>query len=185
MKRLFATFAVLGVVLLLAAPAFAQTKTITGETITKTATVEAINYGTRELTIKGADGKYVTFIASSEVKRLDALKVGDTITAKYYENLVIRVKLPGEKDVDTTTAGATPAAGAKPGGTRGRAAHRSRRRSRRSIPKVPSITFKGPNNWTYSSRVEDKQALAKVKVGDKVDLTWTQAVLVEVAPVKK
>ena len=53
-------------------------------------------------------------------------------------------------------------------------------------PKVPSITFKGPNNWTYSSRVEDKQALAKVKVGDKVDLTWTQAVLigVETAPKK-
>jgi len=43
MKRLFATFAVLGVVLLLAAPAFAQTKTLTGETVTKTATVEAIN----------------------------------------------------------------------------------------------------------------------------------------------
>ena len=43
---------------------------------------------------------------------------------------------------------------------------------------VPSITFSGPNNWTYSSRVEDKKALAKVKVGDKVDITWTAAVLV-------
>jgi Cu/Ag efflux protein CusF len=184
MKRLFATFAVLGVVLLLAAPAFAQTKTLTGETITKTATVEAINYGTRELTVKGPEGKYVTFIASPEVKRFDTLKVGDTIVAKYYENLVIRVKLPGEKDVDSSTAGATPAAGTKPGATV--AEQRTITATITEIdPKVPSITFKGPNNWTYSSRVEDKQALAKVKVGDKVDLTWTQAVLVEVAPVKK
>ena len=42
---------------------------------------------------------------------------------------------------------------------------------------VPSITFKGPNNWTYTSRVEDKAALAKVKVGDKVDITWTAAMI--------
>jgi Cu/Ag efflux protein CusF len=184
MKRVFATFAVPGVVLLLAAPAFAQTKTITGETITKTATVEAINYGTRELTVKGPEGKYVTFIASPEVKRFDTLKVGDTIVAKYYENLVIRVKLPGEKDVDSATAGATPGMGTKPGATV--AEQRTITATITEIdPKVPSITFKGPNNWTYSSRVEDKQALAKVKVGDKVDLTWTQAVLLEVAPAKK
>jgi hypothetical protein len=184
MKRLFATFAVLGVVLLFTAPAFAQTKTITGETVTKTATVEAINYGTRELTVKGPEGKYVTFIASPEVKRFDTLKVGDTITAKYYENLVIRVKLPGEKAVDTTTAGATPAAGVRPGGTL--AEQRTITATITMIdPKVPSITFTGPNNWTYSSRVEDKQALAKVKVGDKVDITWTQAVLVDVAPAVK
>jgi hypothetical protein len=184
MYRLFGTLAVLGVVLLLAAPAIAQTKTLTGETITKTATVEAINYGTRELTIKGSDGKYVTFVASPEVKRFDALKVGDTITAKYYENLVIRLKLPGEKAVDTATAGAAPAAGTKPGATV--AEQRTITVTITQIdPKVPSITFTGPNNWTYSSRVEDKQALAKVKVGDRLDLTWTQAVLVEVAPAAK
>ncbi len=184
MKRLFGMCAVLGVVLLLAAPASAQTKTLTGETITKTATIEAINPGTRELTVKGPDGKYVTFVASPEVKRFDALKVGDTITAKYYENLVIRLKLPGEKDVDTATAGAVPAAGAKPGGTM--AEQRTITVTITQIdPKVPSITFTGPNNWTYSSRVEDKKALAKVKVGDKLDLTWTQAVLIDVAPAAK
>jgi Cu/Ag efflux protein CusF len=31
-----------------------------------------------------------------------------------------------------------------------------------------------------STRVEDKAALAKVKVGDKVDITWTDAVMVTV-----
>jgi hypothetical protein len=40
------------------------------------------------------------------------------------------------------------------------------------------ITFTGPNNWRYSSRVEDKKALATVKVGDRVDITWTDALLV-------
>ena len=52
-------------------------------------------------------------------------------------------------------------------------------------PKVPSITFKGPNNWTYSSRVEDRKAIEKVKVGDKVDITWTQATLIDVGSATK
>ena len=34
-------------------------------------------------------------------------------------------------------------------------------------PKIPSISFSGPNGWKYSSRVEDKEALKKVKVGDR------------------
>ena len=44
-------------------------------------------------------------------------------------------------------------------------------------PSVPSVTFTGPNGWKYSTRVEDTAALAKVKVGDKVDLTWTEATI--------
>jgi hypothetical protein len=51
-------------------------------------------------------------------------------------------------------------------------------------PAVPSITFSGPNGWTYSSRVEDPKALAKVKVGDKVDITWTYALLMSFEPAK-
>ena len=43
---------------------------------------------------------------------------------------------------------------------------------------TPSITFTGPNGWKYTSKVQDKAALAKVKVGDKVDIVWTEAVLV-------
>jgi len=47
------------------------------------------------------------------------------------------------------------------------------------------ITFSGPNNWSYSSRVEDTKMLAQVKVGDKVDITWTEALLVSFDVVKK
>jgi hypothetical protein len=43
---------------------------------------------------------------------------------------------------------------------------------------VPSISFTGPNGWHYSSKVEDKKALSKVKVGDRLDITWTMAVLI-------
>jgi hypothetical protein len=92
---------------------------------------------------------------------------------------VIRLKQPGEKDVNTSTGGATPSGQARPGGTA--AKQRTITATITAIDmNVPSITFTGPNGWKYSSKVEDKSALAKVKVGDKVDLTWTEAVLVSI-----
>ena len=113
------------------------------------------------------------------MKRFNELKVGDTITARYYENIVIRLKAPGEKDVDSGTLGATRGDGARPAGTV--AEQRTITATITQLdPKVPSITFTGPNGWWYSSRVEDKEALSKVKVGDKVDITWTAAALVSI-----
>ena len=35
-----------------------------------------------------------------------------------------------------------------------------------------SISFAGPNGWSYSRRVFDPTVLDQVKVGDKVDITW-------------
>ena len=49
---------------------------------------------------------------------------------------------------------------------------------------IPSISLKGPKDWAYSSKVRDKDALAKLKVGDKLDITWTEALLVSVVPPK-
>jgi hypothetical protein len=45
---------------------------------------------------------------------------------------------------------------------------------------APSITFIGPNGWKYSRRVVDPSILDKVKVGDKVDITWDTNVTVTV-----
>jgi Cu/Ag efflux protein CusF len=152
-------------------------KTITGETSVSTATVEAIEKSTRQVTLKDDDGTYEVLYVPSSVKRFDSLKVGDKVKARYYENVVFRLKAPGEKDVDTSTGGVTPAGGEKPKGTI--ASQRSITATITKIdPNVPSITFTGPNGWTYSSRVQDKKALAKVKEGDKVDITWTNAAIV-------
>ena len=186
MKRI----AIAAVVVAVAVPgmagiAAAQTKTLTGETQTVSATVEAINVSTRTLTMKGPKGNYMDIVVPEEVKRFPEIKVGDTLTARYYENLVIRKKQPGEKDVDTAAEGVTPGGAAKPGGTAA-----TQRTITATItvldPKVPSITFSGPNNWTYSARIEDKNVLTQVKVGDKVDLTWTEALLLgfDVVPKK-
>jgi hypothetical protein len=41
-----------------------------------------------------------------------------------------------------------------------------------------SISFAGPNGWNYSRRVVDRTVFDKVKVGDKVDITWNTDVTV-------
>ncbi len=178
MKQPFAV-GLLGTLLALslAPAAAAQTKTIPGETTTITATVEAIDTSTRTLTLKGPKGNYVDVVVPPEAERFSAITVGDSITARCSENIVRRVKRPGEAAVDTDKTDVTRASGSKPGATA--ANQRTMTVTITAIDQaVPSITFTGPNNWTYSSRVEDKKALATVKVGDKVDITWTAALLV-------
>jgi Cu/Ag efflux protein CusF len=164
----------------------AQSKTIPGEATTITATVEAIDATTRTLTVKGPGGNFVPITVPKSVERFSEIKVGDTITARYYDNIVIRLKPAGEAAVDTTSESVTKGTGASPAGTA--ATQRTITATIVAIDnKVPSITFKGEKvNWTYSSRVADKASLAKVKVGDRVDITWTEALMVSVtSPAKK
>jgi hypothetical protein len=179
-----ATIVIVTVMLAAAAGlAAAQSKTIPVKTETLTVSVEAIDHAARQLTVKKPDGNYDVVYVPAEVKRFDMLKVGDRIATRSYENIVLSVKAPGEKDVDKSSGAVTPAADGKLAGTI------SRQRTITATivamdPAAPSITFTGPRGWKYSTRVKDKEALAKVKVGDKVDITWTEATLLSIEDAK-
>ena len=161
----------------MASTAMAQSKTFNEKMVVETGTVETIEVASRTVTLRKPDGTVVTIFAGPDVKRFEEVKVGDKVTARYYENMVIRVKRPGEPDVDTAAKTTTPSQQALPGGTR--AKQRTITATITAIDmNAPSITFTGPNGWKYSSPVQDKEALAKVKVGDKVDIVWTEALLV-------
>jgi Cu/Ag efflux protein CusF len=49
---------------------------------------------------------------------------------------------------------------------------------------VPSATIKFGDGRVMSFRVEDPKNLAGYKVGDKVDVTYTQALAISVEPPK-
>jgi hypothetical protein len=177
MRRLTTACAVAAMLAAGAGAAWAQTKTITGEVKTTKATIEAIEAASRTLTLKREDGTYVTTVVPDGEKRFDTLKVGDKINARYYENVVLRLKPAGEASVDSASKAMTPGADAAVASTN--AKQRTITATVAAIDHaVPSITFTGPNGWKYSSKVEDKKALEKVKVGDKVDITWTEALIV-------
>jgi hypothetical protein len=161
----------------------AQTKTIEGDSVSVTVTIEAIEPATRELSVKDADGFYETIQVPAEVKRFSELKVGDKITARYYDNIVVRLKKPGEAAVDVDSFSETPGKGARPAGTA--STQRTITATVTAIDlKASAITVSGPNGWKYSRRVVDKKALAQLKVGDRLDLTWTEAVMLSVDSAK-
>lgn len=178
MRRMFlASAAAAGLVMATTVTAAAQSKTLTGEVKTVEATVEAIEASSRTVVLKKQDGTYERMQVPAGNERFSKIKVGDKLRARYYETVVLSVQQPGEKPQDSASAGLTKNPGARPAGTLSE--QRTITATITAIdPKVPSITFSGPNGWTYSSKVDDKKALAKVKVGDKVDITWTEAMLV-------
>ena len=181
MKRLVVGIIAAAVLVSMARTAMAQAKTVKSEMRTETATVEAIDAPTRTVTLKKADGTYVTVVAGPDITRFAEIKVGDKVNARYYENVVVRLKKPGEPDADTKVKGTTGSEQAMPGGTK--AKQRTITATIAAIDTTaPSITFTGPNGWKYTSKVQDTEALAKVKVGDKVDIVWTEAMLVSLEP---
>jgi len=165
------------------AGARAQAREIPGERITEKGTVEAIDQSARVLTLKDAKGEFITVDVPHGVTRFEQIKVGDQVTATYYDNVIVRMKKPGEADANDLKGAVTPVEGTKPGGTIG--AQRTMTAVVEAIdPKVPSISFKGPNGWKYSRRIQDKSVLKQVKVGDRVDFTWTEAVQITIDPPK-
>ena len=183
MKRLVVGIVAAGVAASMAHTAIAQSKTVRSEMRTETATVEAIEASTRSITLKKPDGLFVTIVAGPEIKRFAEVKVGDMVTARYYENLVIRLKKPGEPEVDNRSKATTPSEQALPGGTKARQWTITATITAIDT-NMPSVTFTGPQGWKYTSKVQDTEALAKVKVGDKLDIVWTEAVLVSLEPGK-
>lgn len=148
-------------------------------------TIEAIDQSNRILTVKGPKGNLEEIWVSSDVKRFSELKVGDTVKLSYYESLAVSVRKPGEPaPTSAVTEAITPGTGGRPGATLARQATITV--TIVSIdPAAPSVTVKGPKGNVMSMRVQDPKRLTMVKVGDTVDVTYTQAALVEVETVKK
>ena len=121
--------------------------------------------------------------AGPEVKRFDQLKVGDKVNIRYNESLAMQLRKPGEASTPASDAvKAAPTAGAV-----GMTVARQQTATVSVVaidPKIPSITVKTEDGHTISHRVQDPKNLEGVSVGDKIDLTYTRAVLIEVTPAK-
>src|SRR5688500_4284825 len=149
------------------------------EQISLKGTVESIDLTARTVTIRGDGGVVVTLDIPTSVTRLDQVKVGDRVSASYYDQVSLRLKPAGEPDVDRTMppATSTNAAGDLPGATTV-----SQRVATVTItgwdPGTRVVTFTGPGGAAYSRKLlatTDTTVLAGLKVGDRVDVTRTEA----------
>jgi Cu/Ag efflux protein CusF len=176
----FAAIVVIGSFAWLSTVSAQDPKPIT-ESVTVQATIEAIDKTAKTVTLKGPKGNLVDVDASG-VARFDQLKVGDVVTATYSESLAVHVRKPGEPAPTAGSAAVTPRPGA-PGATAAR--QRTVTVTVEAIdPKVPSVTVKSPDGRVLSFRIQDPKNIEGLKVGDKVDVTYTQALLLKVDPAK-
>jgi hypothetical protein len=174
---------VLAAVLLSAASASAQKPISAGETVTEVFTIEAIDRTLRIVTLKDKEGNLEEIYCGPEVTRFDALKVGDRVTFRYYESIASAIRRPGTAARPAESAGITRTPGDRPGGTV--AAQVTATVTIQAIdPKVPSVTVKSDKGRVLSFRVQDPKNLEGYKVGDTVEVTYTQALAVSVEPAK-
>jgi hypothetical protein len=167
-------------------PAAAQTpKLIDGvgaaDVTTLTAKIEAVDHEKRTVTLKGPMGHSETLKVDPAVKNFAQVKAGDDIVVKYSE--AISVKL--EKDVRgrsasvSTTGPMAAPAGAKPG----LAAERQTVIVAKVVdldPKRQEVLLVGPNDGYAEVKVKDPAVFNDVKVGDHVQVTYTEAVVIDV-----
>jgi Cu/Ag efflux protein CusF len=145
-----------------------------------TAEIVAIDKDARIVTLEDEDGEIEEIFAGPEVKRFDELKVGDKVTFRYYESIVSNIRKPG---APAPAAAGDPAlvrgTGPKPGATLSQQVNAAVTLTEIDA-KVPSVTVKTEDGRTMSFKIADKKNLEGVKVGDKVDITYTAAVMITV-----
>ena len=193
-KKLFG-FTMALVALALATPALAQTpkdgsaKLPSGgmsEAVMLTATVQAVDLKARTVTLKGPKGKVETVKVDPSIQALDKLKVGDEVVAKYYEALAWDVKKAGQS---TMKPGITEAVGVGKEAGAGTAIGERKVRMVVTItaidPAAPAVTVKEPDGPSSVIKVKNPKNLEGVKVGDQVEVTFTQALAVSLEPAPK
>lgn len=148
--------------------------------ISLTATIEAIDKATRMVTLKGAGGTSLHIRAPEEMEGFNSLRVGDLVTATYYDALAVSVRKPGEPAPPATSTEMTQRKDRTPGSE-------TRRQQTFTVsveaidPKVPSITVKGPQGRVVTFAVRDATQLQKLDVGDTVDVTYFESLLIKVS----
>lgn len=147
------------------------------------ATVAKVDQKTREVTLRGQDGKEYSFVAGEEVKNLPQLKAGDVVKATYSEALAYEVKKGGKAMHATTeVVGGSAEPGQKPAA--GIAQKTTVTVAITAIdPKVPSVTFTGPKGNSRTIKVQHPEKLEGVKVGDTVEITYAEALAIKVEEV--
>lgn len=157
------------------------------QVVTATARVEAIDLAKREVTLKGPLGNVETVVVSDEVKRLDEIKVGDNVNAKYYIGIAAELREPtaaekAEPFKVIEGAGRAPTTSA-PGGAVLRAIRVVATIEGLDRP-TQTVTLKGPQGRYFTFRVSDPKILERPHLGDTVVVTAAEALAVAIEKVK-
>ena len=175
---LVALLATLPLVTSAAAPRLQEPQPITKQNqVTATATIKAIDPATRSITLRTDNGDEDTFTVGPAVTRFDQLKVGDTIRATYTESLVFQVRKAGAAAAAPGTDYAAGRLKDAPGGALGK--QQTMTVTVKAVDMdAPSITVATADGRTLTRKIAEKKNLEGVQVGDQIEITYRQAVVV-------
>jgi hypothetical protein len=143
--------------------------TVTRESTT-TATVDRIERSSRLVTLRDGNATQTIYVDPT-IKVFDELKVGDVVTARYTESVVVAVR-PGAKPtaVQDTTEDAKRA---------GNENVLQQQKVVVTIDKIDSqglfVTYRTHDNQRATHGVIDKSLLDGLRPGDRVEVTLTRA----------
>jgi hypothetical protein len=155
------------------------------------ATVESIDQQTRKVVLRGPGGNTFEVHAGPAVENLSRVKQGDRVVVRYVEALAASLARPGQGGGGTATDQAGIARHAPgqsaPTGTVG-----GQIRSTVTIDAIDkathAVTFTGAANHAQTVRVQDQEMqrfVDTLKVGDHVDLVYTESLAIAVEPVSR
>lgn len=150
------------------------------------ATVVRVDLATRVVELKDEGGKAFSISVDPALKDLDKVRPGDVVNATLTQSVAWELKKPGQAGKGgTATSTEAGKAGEKPSGTKKTVTTKTVTITAIDA-KAPSVTFKGPNGEVKTVTVNNPANLASVKVGDLVEITYTESIVfaVEKAPAK-
>jgi hypothetical protein len=174
-------------VLLLPAPSVvvgAQKPIFESEAKTVTASIEAVDKASRVVTLETAAGTRIHVTAPPEMEGFTSLRVGDLVSARYFEAVVVHLVRPGSPAPSSEPAVRVTRKDRVPGSET-----LSERTVRATITAVgtdtPSLTLKAADGREQTMAVTDGAQLEALKVGDVLDVTFYESRLVSVERGKK
>jgi hypothetical protein len=156
-----------------------------GRLVERAATVESIDADKRMVTLKGVKGNMFSVKVDEDVD-LSKVKAGDNVITRYYESIAIQVKKPGESEAGAQVSGAV--ATSKPGEKPAEVTVNqvTVTTTIEAIDKAnQGVTLKDPTGKTRTIKVENPKHLEDVAIGDKVVITYTEALAISVEKSKK
>jgi Cu/Ag efflux protein CusF len=150
-------------------------------TITISATVEKVDVKGRKVTLKGFDGTTETVKVGEEVRNLPQIRKGDTVVVTYYQSAAFEVMKKGdERPAASVTEGVGRAKEGEQPGALGASVVTVVAEVVKLDREGRTATIKGPEGNLVSIDVRNPENFDKVKVGDKVEITLTEAMAIDV-----
>ncbi len=151
------------------------------EVVSARATIAAIDQDNRVVTLKGPQGNTFDVKVGEDVRNFSQLKPGDVVNVKYRQSLLVQMAKPGQQPMSSVSRSVQRAEpGAKPGGT-----VTDQINTTATVVSMDKrnaeLTLKGPSGNIVTFKGVNPDNLESLKVGDQLDITYTQALAISIA----